>query len=226
MIDIRNISKSYGKKSVLKDFSAEIDEGEIIGILGENGSGKSTLLSILYGIVSADRGNFLFGDENLFEKNKLRQKIVGYVPQGTPLIEELSAWDNLCLWYKKEDLQKSLNDGFLKTLGINEFLKLPVKKMSGGMKKRLSIGCALFNNPKILLLDEPTASLDILCKQTIYDYFREFKKSGGTIIIATHEIQEIELTDRCFIIKDGAAVEYKYSGDVDELSKKIWEKGE
>ncbi len=85
-------------------------------------------------------------------------------------MEELSAWDNLRLWYSRDALKRELESGVLKMLGIDTFLKVPVRKMSMGMKKRLSIGCAVYGNPDILLLDEPTAALDIVCKESIYAY--------------------------------------------------------
>ena len=222
MIEIQKICKSYGKKAVLKDFSIKVPGGKIVGILGQNGCGKSTLLSILFGLVPCNSGSFLFDSKDLLKDTTLRNKTVAYVPQELALIDELTAFDNLNFWYKKDELEKSLKYGFLHMLGINDFLKVPVNKMSGGMKKRLSLGCAIHNFPKILLLDEPTASLDLECKQKIYDYLKEFTKAGGTVFVVTHEVQEIELTDICYIIKDGLAQEYKYDGNIQKLSKEIW----
>ena len=132
-------------------------------------------------------------------------------------MEELSAWDNLRMWYSASDLKSQLSDGMLKMLGIDEFIKVPVKKMSGGMKKRLSIGCAINSNPKILLLDEPTAALDLVCKQKIYDYLNYFKNQGGTILLATHEVQEIELCDDLYFIKGGSLHPFEYDGNTEKL---------
>ena len=117
----KGIGKRYQKKTVLREVNFAVAEGQCIGILGGNGSGKSTLLSILAGIQKADRGSFLWETENLFEKRKLREQLVGYVPQGTPLLEELTAWDNLRLWYDKEQLRRELSDGALAMLGIPQF---------------------------------------------------------------------------------------------------------
>ena len=155
---LSKINKSYGKKTILKDVSLTANSGECIALLGANGSGKSTLISILSGVLKADSGNAFINEQNIFQNKKLISQFIGYVPQQNPLIEELSAMDNLRLWYSKADLQESLANGMLKLLEIPEFLKLPVSRLSGGMKKRLSIGCAIAKNPKILLLDEPTAS--------------------------------------------------------------------
>lgn len=150
-IELKDIHKKYGSKCVLNGIDLVAESGKCVGILGGNGCGKSTLLSILAGIQPADKGSFLFEEKNLFKLPSERSRLVGYVPQRTPLIEELTAYDNLLLWYNKATLKKELSDGLLKTLGINEFLKTTVSKMSGGMKKRLSIGCAISKRPPVLL---------------------------------------------------------------------------
>lgn len=216
-IEIRNLSKSYGKKKVLTDISLSAEGGKCIGILGANGCGKSTFLSILAGVLERDSGQFLFNGEDLFQNRKKRSSLVGYVPQGTPLIEELTAWDNLLLWYDRETLQKELENGVLKMLGVDEFLKTTVRKMSGGMKKRLSIGCAMAKKPPILLLDEPTAALDLSCKQSISQYLTQYKNAGGLLFLTTHDSLELSLCDRFYIIKDGKLCEYHYDGDLNHL---------
>lgn len=216
-ITIENIQKSYRGKEVLRGIDLKARNGMCIGILGSNGSGKSTLLSILAGVQKADTGAFLCDGENLLLDHRLRSALVGYVPQGTPLIEELSAWDNLLLWYSKEDLLKELENGILKLLGIQEFLRKRVSKLSGGMKKRLSIGCAVANRPPILLLDEPTAALDLSCKENIAAYLLQYKRSGGILLLTTHDVMELSLCDQWFIIKDGVLVPYIYDGNVSKL---------
>lgn len=217
MVEIKNVKKKYGRHSVLRGVDFCVEPGEIVGILGENGSGKSTLLTILAGLQKADAGFFCIDGKYLMRHRKLRNDIVAYVPQETPLIAELNAWDNLRMWYPADKLKKELKDGFLAMLGIDQFIKVPVNQMSGGMKKRLTIGCAINSNPKLMLLDEPTAALDLVCKERIYTYFEQYKSRGGSLIIATHEVQEIELCDKCFILKDGKLVPYKYDGDIPHL---------
>lgn len=209
-LEIKELKKKYGKKVVLDGASLEAKEGTCVGILGGNGSGKSTFLSILAGIVRADSGSFQVTGGDASSK-------LGYVPQGTPLLEELSAKDNLKLWYDSETMKKELESGVLKLLGIDEFLKVPVRKMSGGMKKRLSIGCAVSEKPKVLLMDEPTAALDIACKDSIYEYIRELKEKGGIILLATHDVHEMKLCDKCYVLKDGKLTPYDFDGDVHKL---------
>ncbi|MCR5419569.1 MAG: ABC transporter ATP-binding protein [Lachnospiraceae bacterium] len=216
-IKLEHISKNYGKRNVLKDVSMVTESGSCVGVLGGNGCGKSTLLAILSGTRRATSGRFMYEDRDIFKDKRLRTSLVGYVPQGTPLIEELSARDNLLIFYEKKKLEKELKNGSLELLGINEFINVPVKKMSGGMKKRLMIGCAVANHPKILLLDEPSAALDLICKRRIAGYLEAYKRIGGTIFLATHDEEEIRLCDNCFILKDGGITEYMFDGDVDKL---------
>ena len=220
-ITVKGIRKNYGKKEVLRDITFTAESGKCIGILGSNGCGKSTLLSILAGVQPTGGGEFLYEDKDLFKYPYQRSQLVGYVPQGTPLIEELTAKDNLSLWYGKNQLKSELESGFLKLLGINEFLKTPVSKMSGGMKKRLSIGCAIANHPPILLLDEPMAALDLACKQSICEYLRSYKAAGGIILLASHDVTELDLCDECYIIKDGKATPFCYDGNLENLVKSL-----
>ncbi len=218
---ITSITKSYGKAKVLRDITFSASPGECIGILGGNGSGKSTLLNILAGVLRPDSGSFTYNGNELLGNTSLRSSVVGYVPQNTPLLEELTAYDNLRLWYTKDEIKKELSDGVLHKLGINEFIKLPVHKMSGGMKKRLSIGCSAAKRPGILLLDEPSAALDLVCKETICDYIRNCKKEGIVVILATHDIGEFPLCDRIFILKDGILVPYVFDGDVGKIVSEL-----
>lgn len=216
-IEIKNLSKSYGKHRVLKDVCLSAAAGTCIGILGTNGSGKSTLLSILAGTLSRTGGAFLINGEDAFENTKTRNQLVGFVPQGTPLIDELSARDNLLLWYDRATMKQELENGVLKLLGIPDFIKVPARKMSGGMKKRLSIGCAMATKPPILLLDEPTAALDLACKQNIAEYLQKYRQAGGIILLATHDERELSMCDRLYILKNGVLQEYVHTGDMHQL---------
>ena len=215
---IEHIKKNYGKKKVLEDITFEAKKGECIGILGGNGSGKSTLLNILSGILKSDEGIFEFEGSDFLKNDKIRAKKLGFVPQNTPLIDELTAYDNLRLWYSKFDMKKELECGVLKMLGIDGFLKVPVYKMSGGMKKRLAIGCAVSHKPEILLLDEPSAALDLVCKENIANYLNKYKQNGGIILLATHDILELSLCDKLYILKNGVLNPFEYDGDVHRLA--------
>ncbi len=215
-IAIQHITKKFGKKRVLNELAFSATSGQCIGILGENGSGKSTLFGVLTGLQKGS-GAFLCDGVDLLKNAKLRHEKVGFVPQSPPLLSELTAWDNLRLWYTKDALEAALQDGHLKMLGVDEFLRVPVNKMSGGMKKRLAIGCAIAHTPSVLLLDEPTAALDLVCKEAIYAYLRAFRANGGIVVIATHDVYELQLCDTMYVLKDGALQQYDGARQIDEL---------
>lgn len=220
-IQIKHVSKKFKNKQVLRDVCLETRGGSCIGILGANGCGKSTLLSILAGVQTCNGGSFLCDGVDLLKNKKKRAELVGYVPQGTPLIEELTAKDNLLLWYDKKSMEKALSDGVLALLGIGDFLTVTVSKMSGGMKKRLSIGCAMAKEPPVLLLDEPTAALDLYCKQAIASYLQHYKQSGGLLLLTTHDVMELDLCDAWYIIQDGVLVPFAYDGNVQKLVESL-----
>lgn len=220
-IAVEHIRKSYGRKQVLTDITFSANEGECVGILGGNGCGKSTLLGILAGVNRARGGRFIYNDTDLLHEANRRAEAVGYVPQGTPLIEELTARDNLRLWYNAEDIETSLKSGVLAMLGINEFLRTEVRKMSGGMKKRLAIGCSVAHSPKILIMDEPSAALDLTCKERIANYLKDFRAGGGITVLATHDVSEIELCDRLFIMRGGILEPFVYDGNVHKLAGRL-----
>lgn len=211
-ITIKDIRKKYHAAHILNGVSIQAKQGSMTCILGKNGCGKSTLLSILAGVERADAGSFLYEQEganpiDLFRHRTYASRLIGYVPQSTPLLEELSALDNLRLWYTggKKVLRQELEEGVLKDLDIDRFLHKNVRTLSGGMKKRLSIGCALAHHPRVLLLDEPGAALDLIAKEQIVTWLKAFCSRGGIVLIASHELGEIENCSRAYILKDGTA---------------------
>lgn len=215
-IAARNIVSSYGKKQVLKGVDISADAGQCVGIVGENGCGKSTLFNILAGIKQADSGEIFLGTE------QTPIRCVGYVPQESCLIDELSVLDNLRLWYRdREELRLSLRQGVLHELGVDKMCRVRAGKLSGGMKKRVSIGCALAGGPPILILDEPDAALDLLGKAEIKEYLAGYKRLGGTILIATHEESDLALCDKIYALHDGRSREIDRSLRGEELIKEI-----
>lgn len=220
-IQLKQITKAYRRRPVLKGASLTAQGGQRIGIVGSNGSGKSTLLSILAGVLPPDAGQFLCDGTDLLAGRRARSSLVGYVPQGTPLLEELTARDNLLLWYSRKELDAALKSGVLSLLGIGEFLNKPVSSLSGGMKKRLSIGCAMAKRPPILLLDEPTAALDLACKQHIHDYLLRYTAAGGLVLLTSHDAQELAQCDALYILKDGILRQWEWNGDVKALVEQL-----
>ncbi len=144
MIEIENLISAYGRKKVLQGVTFSGERGECIGIIGPNGCGKSTLLSAMAGVLRPLSGAIRYYGKDALQNRVVFQKMTGYVPQENPLMPELSVYDNLRLWYPdKAELEKELEQGFLQILGIPEFVGKTVSKLSGGMKKRVSIGIAL-----------------------------------------------------------------------------------
>ena len=220
-VEVAGIRKSYSKNIVLENISFSVERGSCVGILGGNGSGKSTLLSVLAGVRRADGGSFFYQGIDLLRRSGQIPKVIGYVPQGDPLMEELNAWDNLRLWHDRKILQRELADGALGMLGIDSFLRTPVHRMSGGMKKRLSIGCAVVSRPEILVLDEPSAALDLVCKESIYRYLEAYKAAGGMVLLTTHDVQDLELCNKCYVLRNGRLRPYRYDGDFHKLAEEL-----
>lgn len=213
MLEAIGIKASYKEKGwkrkekqVLKNINFTAERGQCIGLIGANGVGKSTLLSILAGIRKPDGGQLLLDGKDLLlnENKKQLREISGYVPQENPLMEELTIYDNLKLWYTDQKrLQKELQEGILTEFGFDEYLKVPVNKLSGGLKKRVSIACALADNPEVLIMDEPTAALDMVCKQDIMDYIEKCKRNNKIIIFSTHDETELKICDKLYLLRFG-----------------------
>lgn len=202
MIEVKNISKRY-RNTVLDDISFTAEKGQCVGIIGANGCGKTTLLSIMAGVNKAQSGKIYYNNE-LADKKSVFKKYIAYVPQENPLIDELTTKDNLLLWLgSNKKIKDGFENGVLKDLGIDEFLNKQVNELSGGMKRRLSIGISLSNNAPIMLLDEPGSDLDIYGKQEVNSYILNYVKNGGTVVMSTHDRDEIDLCTKLYKIEDG-----------------------
>lgn len=196
------ITAGYGKKIVLEDLSLNLERGSCTFVIGANGCGKSTLFSVLAGLKKARSGKLLMNGRE--EQEKQLQKLIGYVPQDSPLFSELTVKDNLLLWYGgKEVLQKELNGGILGKLGLHELLKKRVGILSGGQQRRVCIACAMAGNPRILIMDEPGAALDLECKEMLYVCLKEYQKGGGTVLMSSHDKADWEMGDTVYLLSDG-----------------------
>lgn len=208
MLRAEHISFSYRNKHVLRDICFTAKEGDFIGVIGKNGCGKSTLLSVMAGVKRPDSGTLTYQNVPLYKKGTIPAKKVGYVPQLNPLLPELSVWDNLNLWFRKASaLPSDALEELYQQMELTECFKVPVRKLSEGMKKRVSIASVLQNDPKILILDEPSAALDLPCKDVIHAQLRSFAKKGGIILFSTHEEAEFSLCTTLYILKDGVLKE-------------------
>jgi ABC-2 type transport system ATP-binding protein len=222
-IEINELSKDYGKLHALKNITLNVPKGSIYGLVGANGAGKTTLLKILVGALKLTSGSVkVLGLEPQHEKWKLR-KLIGYMPQTPALYEDLSPKRNIMFFGGAQnvlDLEK-------KTSEILEFAELtnrandPVRTLSGGMKKRISLCCALIHQPKIVFLDEPTAAIDPHLKLQSWRLFRQLAASGVTLFISTHLMDEALLCDKITILGNGEIIAEDTPGKILERGKTI-----
>ena len=195
IVTIEKVSLKY-KKTVLTDVTINAQKGDVIGLLGLNGSGKSTLLSAVAGLRKPASGTIRVTGK------------AGFVTQENALIDELTAMDNLKMWtpLSKQEILKELTETELSILKVSDFINLKVKRMSGGMKKRLAIASVLLAKPDILLMDEPLAALDIPAKNDIINFIDSFKAKGGTVFIASHSEEMFKHCSKIYLLKKGQAV--------------------
>ena len=208
MIKISKVVKKYGDKKALNNFSLEISEGIIFGLLGVNGAGKTTLLSVLNGLIDIDEGEIeIFGLDMKKDRRKIKE-ISSIIPQHLAFYENLTVKENLDFF---ADIQKATKENFDKAIEINSLSVLLNQKastLSGGQKRRLNIAIGLLNNPKIIYFDEPTVGVDPKSRNEILDSIKGYKKLGITVIYTSHYMTEIErICDEVAIIDEGKLIE-------------------
>lgn len=221
MVKIKDIRKSFGGNKVLKGISLQGNAGQCIGIVGTNGSGKSTLLSIIAGIRKADGGTIEICGKDISKKPRHATEYIGYIPQENPVFPDLSVKDNLMLWYSdsKVTYEQAVSGGVIEMLGLTPILSQKVKTLSGGMRKRLSIAMAVANDPPVIILDEPSAALDLPTKLLIRDYLKSYVTRGGTVILATHDEEELSICNVLHVLVDGVLHNVPTTLRGDELLK-------
>ena len=210
MLSIKDVSMTYqkGKKEALKNVSLNIQEGEFTALLGQNGAGKSTLINILAGNVKKTSGTVNIGGYDIDKKELETKKIIGIVPQDTGYdfvftVDEALKKQSGYFGIKNN---KEYIDELLDALYLTEKRSARISDLSGGMRRRFLIAKALVHKPKILILDEPTAGVDIEMRHTLYDFLVKLHKSGTTIILTTHYIEEAEKLCKRIVIIDGGKI--------------------
>ncbi|MEK9566080.1 MAG: ABC transporter ATP-binding protein [Flavobacteriaceae bacterium] len=222
MIQIKNLHKSYkmGSSSlhVLKGINFNVEEGELVAIMGSSGSGKSTLLNILGMLDSADEGEYILDEVPIKDLNetkaaKYRNKFLGFVFQSFNLINYKSALENVALplYYqgiaRKERQQLALE--YLEKVGLKDWATHLPSELSGGQKQRVAIARALASRPKVLLADEPTGALDTQTSYEVMDLIQKINEEGKTILVVTHEPDIAQMCKRIVQLKDGVIIEDK-----------------
>lgn len=190
MLEVCCIVKRYGNESVLDGVSFQLAAGEALLLLGENGAGKSTLLLVIAGLLRPQQGKVILDGHNVYQDFAHVKGRIAHVPQEPALIHGLTVQDNLLFWAGAAGLSKSTANRqmqyLVQALGLGPVLKKKASKLSGGMKKRLSLASSLFCTPLLLLLDEPFANVDSETKTAIYRLLASYKKAGCAMIIVSH----------------------------------------
>jgi ABC-2 type transport system ATP-binding protein len=219
MIEVQNITKSYGKTQAVRGISFSIKDGECYGLLGANGAGKSTTINMLSMLFPPDSGQITINGNDASKNNKPIKQIMGVVPQEIALYENFTAWDNILFWgsiYGISGKQLSSKaEELLQWVGLFDRKKEKIKEYSGGMKRRINIACALLHEPKVLLLDEPTVGVDPQSRNLIFELIQQLNGKGMTVIYTTHYMEEAEkLCNRIAIMDNGLVIA---QGSLDEL---------
>ena len=210
MIQLQNVTKRIKENTVLDNVSYTFKSGFVYGLYGQNGSGKTMLLRAISGLINLDSGSIFIDGEKLHDKIEFPPE-TGIVIENMELLPECSAKRNLQMLAKIKNIADEKDIRFsLERVGLDPDSDKKVKKFSLGMKQRLNIAQAIFENQKIILLDEPTNALDEEAVQLIYKIIREEKSRGATIIVATHHKEDLkEVCDVILKIAEGKIVEEK-----------------
>ena len=217
ILEIKNLTKYYGKTLGVKNLSLKLYEGEVFGFIGPNGAGKSTTIRSVMNLINKTEGVVLINGEEFDKNNISAKKLIGYLPSEIHLYEDLTVKEMLDYHEKfyEEDIHKRRCE-LVKRLKLDETEK--IEDLSLGNAKKLGIVLAFMHNPKLLILDEPTSGLDPIMQQTFYELLKEEKEKGTTIFYSTHILSEIsKICDRVGIIKEGHLLKIE---TIEELHKK------
>ena len=223
IIELKNLMKKYGDKTVVNNLSLEIYKGEIFGFLGPNGAGKSTSINMMVGLIEPDGGEIIFnGSDKSFTKAD-----IGICPQVIVLWDQLTCYENLYLMGKMYEVPKKIVkeriDKILKQLQLEDKKDELISNLSGGMKRRMNIAMATIHNPAILVLDEPSEGLDPQTRRVLWEYIKYQKEMDNTVILTTHLMDEADkLSDRVAIIDHGKLLKL----DTPEKLKQMIGKGD
>ena len=211
MIEVQHLRKTYGDLTAVDDVTFEAAPGAIFGLLGPNGAGKSTTIGCMSGLLAPSGGSVRVLGHDVMTDGPAARAALGVVPQELALYEELSAVENLRFWGEAyglagADLKRRVTE-VLELVGLLDRAKEPVKRFSGGMKRRLNFGCAVTHRPKVLLLDEPTVGVDPQSRVRLLDLVREQAQAGICVLYTTHYMEEAqELCDRIGVIDHGKLI--------------------
>lgn len=223
VIEIKNLTKSYGNLIALDNFNLDVYQGEILGLLGPNGSGKSTCINTILSLLKYDAGKIMIFNQEMKPSAYQIKRKIGVVFQDVAVFEELSVKENIdyfCgLYIKEKKIRAKYVQDAIDLVSLNEFVKFKPKQLSGGLLRRLNIACGIAHKPELIFLDEPTVAVDPQSRNSILEGIKKLNDAGATIVYTTHYMEEVEqLCNRIVIIDKGKIIA---SGSVDELKNMI-----
>jgi ABC-2 type transport system ATP-binding protein len=218
IIDVNNISKNYGALKAVDGLSFSAGKGEILAMMGPDGAGKTSTFRAVCGLVTFDTGEINIAGYNVTREFEKIKPLLGYMPQSFSLYQDLSVEENLYFYAglfglsKKEYLEK--RKVLYDFSGLGPFSNRRASALSGGMKQKLALSCALVHDPEILILDEPTTGVDPLSRRQFWDILKNLRASGSTIVVSTPYMDEVSMADRAIFIYQGQKLA---EGTPDEL---------
>ena len=225
---VENIIKTYGKKkevTALSDISFDVSQGELFGIIGPDGAGKTSLFRILTTLLLADSGKVSVDGLDVVKDYKAIRKRIGYMPGKFSLYQDLSVEENLNFFATIFNTSIEENYDLIKDIyvQIEPFKKRKAGKLSGGMKQKLALSCALIHRPSILFLDEPTTGVDAVSRKEFWEMLKGLKRQGITILVSTPYMDEAGLCDKVALIQNGKILSINTpQGIVDSFPKPLW----
>ncbi len=222
-LEVSNLQKSYGEKVVLKDINLAVSKGEVVGLLGPNGAGKTTLFYTIVGLIKANSGKVLLGNDDItnFPMYMRAQMGIGYLPQENSIFRGMSVEENILsvleiIEKNKKQRVKKLKE-LLEEFSIEHIRKSPALALSGGERRRVEIARTLTSNPSFILLDEPFAGVDPIAVNDIMSMVKHLKSKEIGVLITDHNVREtLKIVDRAYIVYDGKIL---MSGTPDEIMK-------
>ncbi len=225
MISIQHISKSYKDVQAITDISLEVQKGELFGLIGPDGAGKTTLMRILMTLLIQDEGTATMNGFDVIKDYKKIRNMVGYMPGRFSLYQDLTVEENLNFFATVFKTTVSENYDLIRDIyiQIEPFKKRLAGKLSGGMKQKLALSCALIHKPEILILDEPTTGVDAVSRKEFWEMLKNLQQKGITILVSTPYMDEATLCNRVALMQKGKVLDIDTPRNlVDSYTRKLY----
>jgi len=224
LINVKNLVKRYDDLIALDHFNLEVQEGEILGLLGPNGSGKTTAINCILSLLKYDKGTIELYDQPMTPDAYDIKRNIGVVMQNVAVFDELTVYENIdyfCgLYISDKQTRKKLVAEAIDFVGLGDFKKFYPKKLSGGLLRRLNIACGIAHKPKLIFLDEPTVAVDPQSRNNILEGIMELNRQGATIIYTTHYMEEVEqICSRIAIMDKGKIIAMGTNEELKQMIK-------